>query len=132
MLVTQRLSSVLFERIYQPAGASPVYLPSTTAPRYSTQFPTYPTTSSTAGGATMPQVSYAAPLGYVTSGPPVAVAAAFNSVPDHNDFVNVAHAFWALLFATLGGWFTRWVHATRPKLPDPSASSDTTSTPAEV
>lgn len=34
--------------------------------------------------------------------------------PYHDDFVNVAHAIWTILLAALGGWFTRWLYATRP------------------
>jgi hypothetical protein len=30
--------------------------------------------------------------------------------PSHDDFVNVAHAFWALLLALCGGWFTGWIY----------------------
>jgi hypothetical protein len=36
-----------------------------------------------------------------------------NTNPSRSDFVNVAHALWALLLAIVGGWFTRWVYATR-------------------
>jgi len=36
------------------------------------------------------------------------------TVPDYDDFLNVAHAFWTILLAALGGWFTRWIYATRP------------------
>jgi hypothetical protein len=36
------------------------------------------------------------------------------SSPAPDDFVNVAHAFWALLIALCGGWFTGWVYTTRP------------------
>ena len=33
--------------------------------------------------------------------------------PTREDFVNVAHACWALLIAVCGGWFSCWVFATR-------------------
>jgi hypothetical protein len=36
------------------------------------------------------------------------------AAPQFDDFDNVAHAFWAILLAALGGWFTRWIYATRP------------------
>jgi hypothetical protein len=33
--------------------------------------------------------------------------------PSQDDFTNVAHTLWTLLLAFCGGWFARWVYATR-------------------
>jgi hypothetical protein len=44
----------------------------------------------------------------------IAAGQTVQTEPYHDDFVNVAHAFWAILLAAIGGWFTRWIYATRP------------------
>jgi hypothetical protein len=35
------------------------------------------------------------------------------SPPSQDDFINVAHALWAILIALCGGYFTCWLYATR-------------------
>jgi hypothetical protein len=43
----------------------------------------------------------------------VATAASVPSGPSSQDFVNVAHGFWALLLAACGGWFAQWLYVTK-------------------
>jgi len=45
--------------------------------------------------------------------------------PTRENFVNVAHAFWALAISVCGGWFSCWVFATRPACPVSGDSSAT-------
>jgi hypothetical protein len=64
---------------------------------------------------------------FPSTGPPTTfffgtnVATSTFNGPSHDDFINVAHAFWAFLLALCGGWFTCWVYSTRRA---PSQSSD--------
>jgi len=123
-LVTAQISSSGYMRMYaaddsansityyQPAnvqtGPTPIAYPITVA----TQIPT---NAYTTGGPPPPPV-------YASTGSPAAytfyfgtnvATPAFNG-PSHDDFINVAHAFWAFLLALCGGWFTCWIYVTRP------------------
>jgi hypothetical protein len=42
--------------------------------------------------------------------------------PTRENFINVAHAFWAIAISVCGGWFSCWVFATRPARPQPEES----------
>lgn len=43
--------------------------------------------------------------------------------PNENDFVNVAHALWTVLFAAIGGCLAYWLYKTGPGRSDSSASA---------
>jgi hypothetical protein len=45
--------------------------------------------------------------------------------PSESDFVNVAHALWALLFAAIGGALAGWLYATGPGKSDKPATAST-------
>lgn len=45
----------------------------------------------------------------IASGPSASVPTG----PSQDDFINVAHALWAILIALCGGYFTCWLYATR-------------------
>jgi len=52
------------------------------------------------------------------SGSPVSVGYAVPvptfAGPTQDEFVNVAHALWALILAACGGWFAQWLYVVRP------------------
>jgi hypothetical protein len=100
-LATTRLTNVAFERIYGQAESTPsgsvlqalAFIDASSGGRININDPNTDASLSLliAGGQTVHQEPY------------------------HDDFVNVAHAFWAILLAALGGWLTCWIYATRPR-----------------
>jgi hypothetical protein len=48
------------------------------------------------------------------------VPVATTAGPTQDDFLNVAHAFWALLLAACGGWFARWLWVGQTPTPQPA------------
>jgi hypothetical protein len=116
-LVTSRLSNLGYDRIY---GGAMAQVPQTTYQQVLTT-KAYPSAfTANVGVATDPYfstgsnpiaVSYAVP---VTTYQTVALTASMPTGPALDDFVNIAHAFWAVLIAVCGGWFTCWLYATRP------------------
>ena len=119
-LVTAQLSSSGYMRMYAAACVPPSghYVPTTiTVPV--TTYPAVPAT-------VMSDPAYIAagspPPIYPGGGSPATytvyvgtnVATPAFSGPSHDDFINVAHAFWAILIAVCGGWFTCWLYVTRP------------------
>lgn len=112
-LVTSRLARAAFERLYGPVEVT--YTLDGKGGLHKIYSGVSESDSVTAGPVA---ADWAAPLSLRGKGPQRVI-----TVPDPDHFVNVAHAFWTLLLATLGGWFTRWVYATRP-------SRDSASKPA--
>jgi len=118
-LVTAQLSSSGYMRMYAAASVPPsgYYVPTITVPV--TTYATVPATVMSdpayiAAGSPPPiypgggsPASYTVYLGTNVATP------TFNG-PSHDDFINVAHAFWAFLLALCGGWFTCWLYVTRP------------------
>ncbi len=110
-LLTAHISSSGYMRLYASGNAtsSGYYVPATT----STVTMAYPGTAVTTvmpppGGAGLPAPVYqvpTAPAAYTFYLGANAATPTFTG-PSHDDFVNVAHAFWAILIAMCGGWFT--------------------------
>ena len=109
-LVTTQITSGGYSRIYASAN-TPIYYAPTTGP---VSFP-YPVnvTGTISNGPYTAYVSGGSPNPVTFYFGTNSVTPAFNG-PSHDDFVNVAHAFWAILLASVGGWFTCWLYATRP------------------
>ena len=121
-LVTAQLSSSGYMRIYATASATPItyYQPATvqTGPvsiaypvTVTTQIPTDPYYTP---GPPKPVYPFAGSPAAYTFFIGTNVATPAFSGPSHDDFINVAHAFWAILIAVCGGWFTCWIYVTRP------------------
>ena len=113
-LVTAQLASSAYQRLYAARAIPYPYQPVQTGP-----VPiAYPVTTVT---AQVPTTTFAYSTGtysigspeYVVSERRLKVSHLFSS-PLLEDFVNVSHAFWGLLIALCGGWFTCWVYTTRP------------------
>ena len=68
---------------------------------------------SSAGSASIPSTSFIPVNSYSTVAIPT-----LNGGPTLDDFVNVAHAFWALLIAICGGWFTCWIYKGSARQPE--------------
>ncbi len=132
-LVTAQISSSGYNRIY--AGAT------TAQPKYYAPAPTYtyrPGTTATAVDFAYPVTNVNGTMTNATLVPANdagnlqaftfyfgtnAATPAFTG-PSHDDFINVAHAFWTFLLAVCGGWFTCWVYSTRS--PHTSSNCSTT------
>ena len=132
-LATAQISSSGYMRMYA-ASPTPIayYLPAGTTGPVQMAYPV--TTVTAVVPANGP--GYAAPPIYSAPNVPASftyyvgtngTTPAFSG-PSHEDFINVAHAFWAILIALCGGWFTCWVYTTRParvkEPPDNSASAN--------
>src|SRR4030095_16176427 len=109
-LVTARVSNLGYDWINGSANASTSYqqflIPVTYNTNVGVPISTYANT-----GPNPIATSYAYP---VTTYQPVAVAPSPSPSPALDDFVNVAHAFWAILIAVGGGWLTGWAGAHAP------------------
>jgi hypothetical protein len=116
-LVTAQLSSSGYMRMYATASPTPItyYVPAAGPMPMA-----YPATIT----AQIPTGPYTTPVPpppvYASTGSPATfyfgtnVATSTFNGPSHDDFINVAHAFWAFLLALCGGWFTHWLYTTRP------------------
>ncbi len=118
-LVTSRLTTSACMRIFGPPAESPIYPTTVATAAYSVTY------NANAGITTYPNIA-PNPIGTPYIVPVTTYTTAMRAGPTPNgpsldDFVNVAHAFWAILIAVCGGWFTSWLYATRPA---PSQSSD--------
>jgi len=122
-LATAQISSSGYMRMYATASASSItyYQPAQLPPvqtgpapiaydfAFATPIPTDPYTTP----GPPPHV-------YASTGSPATFYFGMNVAtpafhgPSHDDFINVAHAFWAFLLALCGGWFTHWLYVTRP------------------
>ncbi len=132
-LATAQISSSGYMRIHA-ASPAPItyYVPAATG-----SVPTYPAVPATVISDPAYIAADSPPPIYPSGRLPAAFsfyigtsrATSAFSGPSHDDFVNVAHAFWAILIAVCGGWFTCWVYKTRP-LP-PKNETDTISPPSE-
>ena len=118
-LVTSRFSHLGYDKIYGGANQPVRYQQIATT--------TYTSIAPSVGYATNPYNSTAAapiPPAYIV---PVtsytAVASPTVTGPALDDFVNVTHAFWAILIALCGGWFTCWIYkqsaTQKPIAPEP-------------
>jgi hypothetical protein len=99
-LITARLTSHGFQRIYEPQENS-----SAASVARAVTF-----IDSSGGRINVNTADFDTSLSLLIAGGQVV-----HQEPYHDDFVNVSHAFWAILLAALGGWFTRWIYATRPE-----------------
>jgi hypothetical protein len=119
-LATTQLSGSGYRWMHAAASVppTPYYVPATTG-----SVPIgYPVTT-LAPGLPPSGAGYASPVYATTNGQafsfyigPATATPTFDG-PSHDDFVNVAHAFWAILIALCGGWFTCWVYKSRPEPP---------------
>jgi hypothetical protein len=121
-LVTSRLALTAFERLYGPVQVTYSFDGEGGLHKvYSGVAASDSVTAEPIG------VNLAAPLSSRGKGPQRAI-----TVPDRDHFINVAHAFWTLLLATLGGWFTRVVYATRPQRHDPCSPTPNQTQPPHL
>jgi hypothetical protein len=74
-------------------------------------------------GSVFPVVNYV-PVTYT------AVVSTPSSGPTLDDFVHVAHAFWAFTIAVCGGWFTCWIYGRSAPQKSIDADSDKAATGA--
>jgi hypothetical protein len=122
-LITQKLSSASYHWLYDEAfekyhASIPGYYGPMAGGGYvGTGMP------GAAGNSGMYDPSFMTPppYGMGTSGPPPGPAPG----PSESDFVNVAHALWALLFAAIGGALAGWLYATGPGKSDKPATAST-------
>jgi hypothetical protein len=123
-LITQQLSSLSYHWLYDKAFEKYYANSSNTAAGSMSGRNFYVTTSDMGGGGEydrsimIPLIGIAVPNG---SGPPAGPAPG----PNESDFVNVAHALWALLFAAIGGSLAYRLYVTGPGQTDKPATAST-------
>jgi hypothetical protein len=126
-LVTSRVSSLGYDRIYGGPVAQTTYQQVLTTKAYPSAFTAnvgVPTDPYLNTGSNPIAVSYAVPVTtYQTIAIPVP------NGPGLDDFINTAHAFWAILIAVCGGWFTSWLYVIRPTKDHPPLEKAQPGTP---
>jgi hypothetical protein len=113
-LVTSRVTTSACVRIFGPPTESPIYPLAVATTAYPVAY------NANVALTNNPYSNFAPnPIGTTPYIVPVTTYTTVRAGPAPNgpaldDFVNVAHAFWAILIAVCGGWFTCWLYATRP------------------
>jgi hypothetical protein len=131
-LVTQRLSGSAYHWLYDKAFEEYYASTSNNSANRST-FSFYFGTTSDLGGDAPYDNATGMPMGGSNGGSPMpgmgpmslAVPTGPPPGPNESDFVNVAHALWAMLLAAIGGCVASWLNQTGPGRTEKSGSVTT-------